>query len=93
MENEEPLYPAPRNAVSAPSARELLAPSSASTPVLARLEWSRDRVQIVPAKVMRWSRDRVLVQWYPRPGAQQPRSTWLSREDVRHDLRYHWRRG
>jgi len=38
-----------------------LAPSSASTPVLARLVWPRDRV---------------LVQWYPRPDAQRPRATW-----------------
>lgn len=93
MGSDEVLYPAPRNAVSAPSSRELLAPSSASTPVLARLVWPRDRVQIVPATVLRWSRDRVLIQWFPRPGAQRPRSTWLPRADVRYDLRYQMRRG
>lgn len=87
MREGEEWLPAPVNAVGAPPRRETDRPAgSVDIPVLARLVWPRDRVQVVPALALRWSRDRVLVSWRPQPrSSSRTRSTWLPIGDVRLD--------
>ena len=81
------LFIAPRNALAAPPERAVRQwPGSHEVPVLVRLVWSTS-VQVVPGVVVRTARDRVLVRWHPRARDPQTRMTWLSRQDVRTELR------
>jgi hypothetical protein len=82
------LFIAPRNALAAPSERAVRRwPGSHEVPVLVRLVWSTS-TQVVPGVVVRAARDRVLVRWHPSARDPQTRMTWLSREDVRTELRH-----
>ena len=86
--NDGPLFLAPLNSLAAPPERSVRRwPGSHEIPVLARLVWSSS-VQVVPGVVVRAARDRVLVRWHPNPRYPQSRMTWLSREDVRTELRH-----
>lgn len=82
------LYLAPRNALAAPPERAVRRwAGSHEVPVLVRLVWSTS-VQVVPGVVVRSARDRVLVRWHPSAREAGTRMTWLSRQDVRTELRH-----
>ena len=89
----EVLLPAPVNAMPEPHRRDTDKPGgSIDIPVIARLVWPRDRIQLVPARALRWTRDRVLVYWWPDPRVDRTRATWLPIGDVQTTLRWIERR-